>query len=166
MHFENSFFIKPPVPMKKKFMGENLAPMFRKRFCVEKTGETKLYVCGLGFAYFYMNGQMVCEDLFTAPVSNYDKTLWYNVYDVTHLLKKGENVIAVWCGNGWYNEDFHSSWNFDKATWRDVPKFILELYVDGEIILASDNTWNSGCGSQYPYTNGYGYCQQYLCRQG
>ena len=30
----------------------------------------------------------------------------------------------------------------------------------------SDNTWNNGCGSLYPQTNGYGYCQQYLCRQG
>ena len=28
----------------------------------------------------------------------------------------------------------------------------------------SDNSWNSGCGSQYPYINGYGYCQQYMCR--
>ena len=30
----------------------------------------------------------------------------------------------------------------------------------------NDNTWNSGCGSQYPYTNGRGYCQEYLCREG
>ena len=30
----------------------------------------------------------------------------------------------------------------------------------------SDNTWNSGCGSQYSHINGSGYCQQYLCRQG
>ena len=28
----------------------------------------------------------------------------------------------------------------------------------------SDNSWNSGCGSQYPYINGRGYCQQYMCR--
>ncbi len=28
----------------------------------------------------------------------------------------------------------------------------------------SDNTWNSACGSQYPYINGRGYCQQYYCR--
>ena len=28
----------------------------------------------------------------------------------------------------------------------------------------SDNTWKIGCGSQYPYINGRGYCQEYLCR--
>ena len=28
----------------------------------------------------------------------------------------------------------------------------------------SDNTWSRGCGSQYPYINGRGYCQEYLCR--
>ena len=30
----------------------------------------------------------ITEDLFTAPVSNYSKTLWYNTYDVSSLLHK------------------------------------------------------------------------------
>lgn len=153
MCFENSFFIKSSAPMKKEFTGENAAPMFRKRFWVEKTGETKLYVCGLGYAYYYLNGQLVSKDLFTAPVSNYDKTLWYNVYDVTHMLRDGENIIAVWCGNGWYNEDFKSSWNFDQASWRDVPKFILAMYVDGELIVTSDNTWKCRSDSAIWFNN-------------
>ena len=35
------------------------------------------------------------EDLFTAPVSDYQKTVWYNQYDVSHLLAEGENDISI-----------------------------------------------------------------------
>ncbi len=139
--FENIAFIKPKEKLSPQFTGENLAPMFRKIFTVSKVGSARLCVCGLGYGYYYINGKAVTEDKFTAPVSDYKKTLWYNTYDVTDLLKEGENVFAVWCGNGWYNEDMPSSWDFDKAPWRDVPKFILRLDIDGETVLTSDDTW-------------------------
>ncbi len=139
--FSGIQFMKPPVSLAAQFTGVNYAPMFRKRFHLEQTGHATLCVCGLGFGYYYINGQKVSEDLLTAPVSNYSKTLWYNGYDVTSLLKKGENVIAVWCGNGWYNEDFPSSWDYDKAAWRDVPKCILKLEIDGQTAVVSDGTW-------------------------
>ncbi len=139
--FEKAFFIKPPAELSASFHARNFSPQFRRRFTLKSFQKAKLFVCGLGYGYYYLNGKSVSNDLFTAPVSNYQHTLWYITYDVTHLLKKGENIIAVWCGNGWYNEDFPSSWNFDKATWRDVPKVILRLDVDGEPILFTDNTW-------------------------
>lgn len=134
-------FMKPPVQLAEEFDGTNYAPMFRKKFYLEDTRNAVLSVCGLGYGYYYINGQKVSEDLLTAPVSNYNKTVWYNVYDVTELLNKGENVIAVWCGNGWYNEDFPSAWEYDKADWRDVPKCILKLDVNGITKVKSDDTW-------------------------
>ncbi len=139
--FHDISFMKPPVSLAEDFRGINYAPMFRKKFFLKQVGHAVLSVCGLGFGYYYINGQKVSEDLLTAPVSDYNKTLWYNVYDVTPFLKQGENVIAVWCGNGWYNEDFPSSWDYDKATWRDVPKCILQLEIDGKTAVVSDNTW-------------------------
>ena len=139
--FKNLHFIKPPIPLPANFTGRNFAPLFRKKFMLSEVKSAKLYVCGLGFGYYFLNGKAVSSDLFTAPVSNYNQTLWYNVYDVTELLKTGENCMAVWCGNGWYNEDFPSSWNYDKADWRDVPKFILRLDVDNKTVLHSDASW-------------------------
>ena len=141
MIFENISFIKPNIEFKKEFTYKNYAPMFRRKFYIDDIKNARLYVCGLGFGYYYINGKSVSEDKFTAPVSDYNKTLWYNSYDVTHLLKKGENVMAVWCGNGWYNEDMPSSWDFDKAEWRDLPKFILRLDNDGNTVLKSDENW-------------------------
>ena len=139
--FENIDFIKPNRKINKQFVYHNFAPMFRKKFYLEKTGNAKLYVCGLGYGYYYINGKPVSADKFTAPVSDYTKTLWYNVYDVTSLLCKGENTFAVWCGNGWYNEEMKTPWNYNEANWRDVPKFILRLDIDSETVLTSNESW-------------------------
>ena len=141
MVFDHISFIKPGVCFEREYKKHNYAPMFRKKFTVDSIGEGKLYVCGLGYAYYYMNGVAVSEDRFTAPVSDYNKTLWYNAYDVTDLLKEGENIIAVWCGNGWYNEEFKTSWDYDAAAWRDLPKFILRLDIDGQTVAVSDESW-------------------------
>lgn len=151
--FEHAQFIKPDVVWSENYTGTNYAPMFRKRFQVKKPGLAKLYVCGLGYACYYINGKLVTEDLFIAPVSDYNKTLWYNVYDVSELIEIGENCMAVWCGNGWYNEDIPTAWEHNKAVWRDVPKVILQMDVDEEMILKSDNTWKCQPESAIWYNN-------------
>ena len=35
--------------------------------------------------------------------SDYDKSVYYNTYDVTSQVKKGGNAIGVLLGNGFYN---------------------------------------------------------------
>ena len=140
--FEKALFLKPPVPLNRTYTGENFAPLFRKRF-VFPAGVKRavLSVCGLGIGKFYLNGIPVSADLFTAPVSNYCKTLWYNQYEVTHLLHAGENVVAATCGNGFFNEEFRTPWQHNTAAWRDLPQMILQLDADGETVLCSDETW-------------------------
>ncbi|MBQ7983095.1 MAG: family 78 glycoside hydrolase catalytic domain, partial [Clostridia bacterium] len=118
------------------------APMFRRRFTVSgPITSAVVHVCGLGIGYYYLNGTPISEDLFTAPCSDYRKTLWYNSYDVSQLMQPGENVFAVICGNGWYNEYFRTSWDHNIAPWRDNPKFILSLEVNGCTVLSTDNRW-------------------------
>lgn len=142
MAFDKISFIKTKSPFVHEYTGKNSAPLFRKKFTLDDVKEAKLYVCGLGIAYYYINGVSVSDNLFTAPLSDYRKTLWYNIYDVSHLLKKGENVIAVWCGNGWYNEDVVTrDWKHCEAEWRDKPKFILRLDVDGKTAITSNEEW-------------------------
>ncbi len=134
--FSGIAFIKPDIENK------NTAPMFRRKFFAPETKNAKLYFCPLGIGYCYINGKSVSADVLSPAISDYNKTLWYNEYDVSEILVPGENVINVWCGNGWYNESLKSAWNFNEATWRDVPKFILKLEADGKtIITSSDGDW-------------------------
>lgn len=148
MVFKNASFIKSDIPFCREFDDRNVAPLFRKKFIMNNFGSAKMSVCGLGYAYYYINGKKVTEDLFTAPVSDYNKTLWYNEYDVSNLLCQGENTIAVICGNGFYNESIPTGWKFHEASWRDNPKFILEIEADGDIVVKSDSSWK--CNPQGP----------------
>lgn len=141
MVFSKSAFVEPDVLFVKDFSGKNYAPMLRRHFKVGRFEHAVLRVCGLGYGYYYMNGKKISEDLFTAPVSNYEKTLWYNEYDVSDLLVEGENLFAAILGNGWYNEEFDSPWEYNKASWRGLPKLIMELELDGAIVLSSDEAF-------------------------
>lgn len=134
-------FIKASENFDAEYQGNTAAPLFKKVFYVEKRGKAILSVCGLGYGYYYLNGKKVSDDLFTAPVSAYDKYVWYNEYDVTSLIKTGKNVIAVILGNGFFNENFPSFWRNNQAEWRDHPKVALSLEIDGEIILESDDSF-------------------------
>ena len=139
--FQGVSFIKTNQEFNAKLKFDEPAPMFRKTFFLSETNNAKLSVCGLGYAYYFINGRPVTQDLYTAPVSDYDKILWYNSYDVSHLLKKGKNVIAVIAGNGFFNENFETPWDFHIARWRDNPKFILELSINEKRAVVSDHTW-------------------------
>lgn len=119
--------------------------MFRRTFTLN--GEilsATLYVCGLGIGRYSINGQPVSGDLLTAPFGDYNKTLWYNVYNVTPLVRGGDNVAAAILGNGYYNEPFKTPWDFHQAAWRDSLKFAWRLDVvtsTGTFELCSDEQW-------------------------
>lgn len=139
--FENANFIESSIKYNKDFTGKNYVPLLRRRFKLYGATRVLLRVCALGYGYFYINGKKVTQDLFTSPVSNYNKTLWYNEYDITALLNDGENVFSAILGNGWYNEEFESPWKINEAPWRGAPKMIAELEANGKIIFSTDNSF-------------------------
>ncbi len=78
-------------------------PYLRKPFTTGKQPKrATLYISGLGSYEAYLNGDKVSDDLFAPTVSWYPEKVYYNVYDVTSLTKKGENLLAVKLGNGRY----------------------------------------------------------------
>ena len=139
--FANTTFIKSGARFVAEYTEHAPAPMFRRRFSLGSFQKAEVIVCALGYGVFSINGKRITEDRFTAPVSDYNRTLWYTRYDVTALLREGENCIAAICGNGFFNESFATSWDHNKAAWRDNPKFILNLVVDGRTVLKSDTQW-------------------------
>ncbi len=141
MPLTHDLFIKTPYPFDPTYRTDAPAPLFRRRFTLNEVKPTTLSLCALGIGYCFINGKKAYDDLFISPFSDYTKTLWYTEYDVTHLLREGENVICMMCGNGYYNEPFKTPWDFNDAAWRDQPKFALTLTADGKAILASDENW-------------------------
>src|SRR6476661_7300146 len=79
------------------------SPMLRGVFNV--TGavrQARAYVTSHGLYEFHLNGQRVGNELFTPGWTSYNKRLQYQTYDVTSLIRKGENVAGAVLGNGWY----------------------------------------------------------------
>ena len=139
--FENTQFIKPGIPFDPKDTRTCYAPMFRKRFVLPAFRKAVLRFCALGFGHVSINGKRIDDEVFGTDESVYHKTVWYRQVDVTEFLHAGENVIHVLCGNGFYNEIIPTVWYFEQARWRDLPKVIAELELDGEIVLRTDNSW-------------------------
>ena len=70
-----------------------------------------------------------------------DKRLSSIARDVTPFLKKGENVVEVLLGNGWFNCFTKEVWGFSSAPWLGAPKACGELVVDGKTLLVTDGSW-------------------------
>ena len=57
---------------------------------------------GLGLYELEINGKRVGDQVFTPGWTSYGKRLQYQTYDVTSLLRAGENAIGATLGDGWY----------------------------------------------------------------
>lgn len=131
------------------------APRFRRQLILsEPIREATLYVQCPSFGVLYINGERVSEDLFISATSDYSRILWYHTYEVSHLLKQGENAVCAVLGNGFFNESFETPWDYDRAPWRDAPQLLLSLHVNGREVLVSDDTWRVDReGSPIVYTH-------------
>ena len=116
------------------------APYFRREFDW-KGGECTVYLCGLGYYELYLNGKKVGDRVLDPVVTQYDRRARYVKYDLSSLLRKGRNAIGVILGDGWYNTATTEVWHFDKVSWRDYPKLLLEIEVDGKRLLGTDESW-------------------------
>ncbi|MDD2314015.1 MAG: family 78 glycoside hydrolase catalytic domain [Proteiniphilum sp.] len=117
------------------------ARYLRKPFSADKqVKRAMLYISGLGNYKAYLNGEKVSDDVFAPTVSWYPERVYYNVYDVTSLAKKGDNLLAVKLGNGRY---FGMRESVTQVF--GLPRLLAQLeleYGDGttELIL-SDASW-------------------------
>ncbi|MCL6217465.1 glycoside hydrolase family 78 protein [Zunongwangia sp. M21534] len=82
--------------------------------------------------------------------TDYSKRVLYNTLDITNYLKEGSNAVGIELGNGWFNEQTPTVWNFDLAPWRKRPQLLCEIritYNDGSTeTIATDNTWKTNTG--------------------
>ena len=105
--------------------------------------KAELRICGLGFYELTINNQKVGDSEFAPLWSDYDKSIFYQLYDVTGFLQQDYNEIRVLLGNGFYNEQggrYHKlRISFGPPTLRF---FLYVIYEDGmRERLLSDENW-------------------------
>lgn len=136
--------------------------LIRKRFVIDdEIKEVFLYIIGLGYYNAYINGIKVGNAELNTDWTKYSKCIYYDVYEVSKYINKGENIIAVELGNGWYNPSPLKL--FGKYNLRDVldigePKLIADLRINtntnNKIIISTDDSWEVAKGP-YLFNNIY-----------
>ncbi|HEV7301405.1 MAG TPA: family 78 glycoside hydrolase catalytic domain [Tepidisphaeraceae bacterium] len=130
---------------------EGPAFMVRKPFSLgdkRKITSARLYATALGFYEFHINGQRVGNDALTPGWTDYNFRVQYQAYDVTAMLRAGDNAIGAWLADGWYCGYIG---NIDRRQYYgDQPKLLAQLHVtfdDGSTqTLATDGTWTTSTG--------------------
>ncbi len=122
------------------------APYFRKVFQYRGGANPRIHICGLGYYELYLNGKKVGDQVLDPVVSQYDRRSRYITLDATGYLQDGDNVVCAVLGNGWYNTHSLEVWHFDKVSWRDYPKMLLQLEDDNGIVCVSDLSWKISTG--------------------
>jgi len=119
--------------------GYTECPQLKQSFNLNKTGDRMLlHVNSLGYHEVYLNGKKVGDGVLTPAVSQFDKRSWVVTYDVSDLVKKGQNQVILWLGSGWYTQGLPGV-----ANNGPVVKAQLEKIANNkrETILATDASW-------------------------
>lgn len=123
------------------------APYIRHAFSVKDVEKAELLVSGLGFYELYLNGKNITKGLLAPYISNPDDMVYFDQYDVTDLLKNGENAVGLILGNGMQNAHGGRVWDFDIAKFRGAPRFAFSLCCtmkNGETVtIEADESWKT-----------------------
>ncbi|HEY6329155.1 MAG TPA: glycoside hydrolase family 78 protein [Blastocatellia bacterium] len=125
------------------------APMLRREFKLSGPIErARAYITCHGLYEMELNGQRVGDYLFTPGWTSYTKRLQYQTYDVTSLLRTGDNAVGVILGDGWYRGDL--TWNPKRNFYGDRLGLLMQInvvYKDGhEETISSDGDWKASTG--------------------
>ena len=115
----------------------------RKEFSTDrKIKDAIIYISGLGHYELTVNGEKVGNSQFDPMWSDYDKTIYYNAYDITNALQRN-NAIGVLLGNGFFNQQGGRYVKFQVSFGPPTLFFKLHItYKDGtEQEISSDGSW-------------------------
>ena len=116
------------------------------------------FICStaLGLYHLTLNGMPVGEDQMAPGWTSYHHHLCYQTYEVTDLLRQGENVIGAHLGAGWYKGMM--GFILERNNYGDRTALLLQMtirYEDGtEDVIVTDESW-LGCDSPVTFSEIY-----------
>lgn len=128
----------------------NPSPMLRTEFSVKKKIErARLYASAMGLYEMSLNGKRVGDQYFTPGWTAYDFRYQYQTYDVTSLVKSGDNAIGARLGDGWYRGRL--AWGTTRNSYGKKLALLAQLvitYADGkQEIIGTSDAWKAATGA-------------------
>ncbi len=113
---------------------------FEKQFDLSEVRPAVLNVTALGVYFAEVNGVRVGEDFLAPGWTSYKKTLQVQTYDITSLLREGENTLTITVGEGWC---------CGPLTWQRKNPYGLkqaacaDLLMDGKLLFSTDGSFSA-----------------------
>ena len=126
------------------------SPMFRKEFNLAGTIKSaRLYITSLGLYNAEINGKRVGDLVLTPGWTSFENRVQYQTYDVSSMIKAGDNAMGITLGDGWYrafrpnNRDREG---FGTQSLDVMAQLEVTLTNGKKIIVGTDGTWKSTTG--------------------
>lgn len=143
-YLRKRFTVEASGSMPEEYAGQcSEHPGFRPEKAGHDSRRTRLYCTAHGLYTMYLNGIRVGADVLTPGSDEYGSRLCYQSYDITDLLREGENECIVVLGDGWYRGC--NGIDGIRNLFGDDLSFLAQAERDGEILFLTDETWE---GSQ------------------
>lgn len=118
---------------------------FRKVFSAHSgVQKARLYITACGLYEANLNGQRCGDFIFAPGYTDYRRRVQYQTYDVTDLLKFGENILTIQLADGWYRGSC-GGWGL-KNQYGTETKVLAQLeitYTDGSVqTIVTDESWD------------------------
>ena len=125
---------------------EQPAPILRGRITIPgEVVSARLYATAHGLYEAELNGTRVGDHQLTPGWTTYDHRLRYQTYDVTDLVRGGDNSLEVLLGNGWFRGRL--GFRGRRAVYGDRLALLAQLEVttaDGQThLLRTDGSWTA-----------------------
>ena len=123
---------------------------YRKTFTLSgvqaKSDHYYAYVASMGYHELYVNGKKVDDRVLAPAISRIDKRVLYVTYDISRLLRKGQNTVAISYGPGWSMNNYFAR--------RNTTQAIRVQIADDQnrFLLYSDTAWL--CSDSYSKNSG------------
>ncbi len=134
VRFSSAKWIKSPVDI-----GQATAIFSRKIAIKGKIREAKLFASAIGIYYPFVNSAPATDALYAPGFTAYEKRVQVQAYDVTALLREGENTLSFALGNGW------AASVVQFAKMAEHTSLLAELFV----VLESGETITVGTDEQF-----------------
>ncbi|MFO0833564.1 MAG: family 78 glycoside hydrolase catalytic domain [Phycisphaerales bacterium] len=133
-------------------------PLFRGEFSLDQdVSKATLSIVGLGHHRTTINGQRVGVSVIDQPWSEYSTSIYEQSFDVTKLLRKGDNAIGVMLGNSfWHVGPVNDQGRFSKTDampdFSAGRNFLVRATID--VTLSDGSRRRVVSGPRWTWTDG------------
>ncbi len=117
------------------------ASCLRRFFTLDQTGPARIYATAHGVYTLTVNGHRLTDHILAPGTSEYQTRLPYQTWDVTEVIRPGQNVLEVILGDGWWRGT-NGNTGTRNVFGTDIA-LLLQMEVSGKTVLITDEHWQA-----------------------